>query len=347
MNRFYVTAAIAVTLLAAGCQKTYVVDPVNQVIGFSTEVGKQTKAGIIQNGDSFDSESFGVVAYGLTEGKTWANGFAEKALLIDNKEVKKSTGEGEDNKWRVVGNDKYYWPNDAQSSLSFFAYYPYQSSTIEDATKTIGQKPGVDENGITLTAYKHIQDNIQKVDFMTADAKDKTYSSTNNGVVSLNFSHRMTQICFDITKDASASGAEVKIISIKLLGINNTADFSNSAFSNPSGNADYVVNEYSGEAGVVIEDTWKSTPCTMIPQTFAADKQKIEIKYSLSGTGIVSETVTKTVNLSGLSDTHTKWDAGQKVTYKMTVGLKEITFDPEIIDWSTGTPENPNEITIN
>ena len=68
MKRFYFIAAMAI--MAVGCQKTEIQNEVQTPIGFSTEVGKQTRA-IVQNKVYPEGETtaqpFAVYAFGWQE----------------------------------------------------------------------------------------------------------------------------------------------------------------------------------------------------------------------------------------------------------------------------------------
>ena len=66
MKRLLLIASVAI--MAAGCQKTFVDNEVQTPIGFSTEVGKQTRAIAQGSGDGsgeyFETQPFAVYAYG-------------------------------------------------------------------------------------------------------------------------------------------------------------------------------------------------------------------------------------------------------------------------------------------
>lgn len=335
MKRFYVAAAIAASLLATGCQKTYVIDEVRTPIGFITEVGKQTKT--IIDGTTFTGE-FGVISYGiqgesaLGQWNTLNNEqISNMTPVMDNVKISKQST---DSKWAASGS--YFWPNDAKTSLSFFAYYPYQETnegTPDAENKTLGKIPGVDVNGITLKDYVH--DNIY-VDFMTADAINKTYAtavdaSSNKGVVGLQFSHHMTQICFDVTS-GSYTGVTIALKKITIKA-NSKASFNNHNFGTPTDIIEYTV--FDKPAGEELSGTKLSTilPCTVLPQTFANDVQAISVEYTINGNNVANETVKKIIDLSEINN-HTSWTAGQRVTYKMVISLNEITFNPTVADWT-------------
>ena len=81
MKRLIIVASLAI--LAVGCQKTFVQNEVQTPIGFSTEVGKQTRA-IVNTYD--DAQPFGVFAYG------YDNGQPNDVPVMNNVEVAKNGG---------------------------------------------------------------------------------------------------------------------------------------------------------------------------------------------------------------------------------------------------------------
>lgn len=375
MKRFYVAAAIAASLLATGCQKTYVIDEVRTPIGFSTEVGKQTKA-IVDNSQTYlDNQPFGVFAYGVvgtpgentvTDGK-WNSSFAitDKNTVMDNVKITKQAGV-----WKAASG-AYYWPNDSHTTLSFFAYSPYSIKADSSADPAVtaegmGVTPTFSAaNGIQLTDYTHVNyQGTKAVDFMVAETLDQKYNanSTTNGEVSIKFAHRMSQIIFKVAKAAGlGDDITMKLQSLEMLSINNKADYKDKVTSseNPgsewtckTGTANYPVFQYSSTEPQVPEMDIDEAGCeldavTMIPQTIVGGEnppqQQVKIVYTISGTGLANETVTKTFNL--YTDGLQKWDANQKITYKITIGMNQITFNPLVSTWTT--PESSAEVPIN
>ena len=111
MKRLIIVASLAI--LAVGCQKTFVQNEVQTPIGFSTEVGKQTRA-IVNTYD--DAQPFGVFAYG------YDNGVANNDPVMGNVEIAKGNSG-----WKATDGITYYWPNDPDNYLNFYAYSPVLS----------------------------------------------------------------------------------------------------------------------------------------------------------------------------------------------------------------------------
>lgn len=112
---------------------------------------------------------------------------------------------------------------------------------------------------------------------------------------------------------------------------------------------------FTGATGKIVTNTstWTTTPVTMIPQNMEAATtppvagqdsyaretagQMFEIVYSIKGTGVASEVVTKHVPFRAANATALNWGVNQKITYNIEIGLKEITFEPSVETWVDGT----------
>lgn len=98
--------------------------------------------------------------------------------------------------------------------------------------------------------------------------------------------------------------------------------------------------------------SFSTTPVTMIPQTLTNTDaqndvdQSFTISYTISGTGVATETVVKTFDFADASATAPAWEANKKITYTLTIGLNEITFSPTVANWSDGAGAyyNPDNI---
>lgn len=213
MKRLIFIASLA--MLAVGCQKTEIQNEVLTPIGFSTEVGKQTRA-IVQDGTYLTDQPFGVYAYGH-QGN-------DITPVMDNVEVSYTAAVDADEntnpptvatpeKWGVTTNNnittKYYWPNDPRTTMNFYAYSPAQPTTgvnsdmapHQELTGTISHN---EAQGLALTDYVHSN---MYVDFMVATpVLGATYSdqdgtegtATSLSSVPLSFGHKMTQVNFTV-----------------------------------------------------------------------------------------------------------------------------------------------------
>ena len=409
MKRFMLFIAM-VGFVATSCSKTIVKDEVETAISFSTESSKLTRA-IVQNGQTansgtyFQDQPFGVFAYGSNDGAT---------AFMNNVEISYTSPS-----WKATGNTKYYWPNDPETTINFYAYSPACSTA--NATTPLASHQMLNctglahsETSLNVTGYTHNEDQMY-VDFMVATpVKGATYVNPDgsinptdskpnvdddtDGVVPMVFNHKMTQILFNVTTNQVYPGVTFTIKSITLKNVRNKADYVHT-YANPSANppanasdtwtvdanlsktsykifpadnnkganATNPVNEgkekeisliYAADAAADAFQSMTTTGVTMIPQTMAqcstvyvagadaianeTNGQMFEIVYSISGTGVADETVTKhipfypsraDIDKQGQGYKVVHWGPNKKITYVVKIGLKEVTFEPSVANW--------------
>ena len=399
MKRLLIVASVAI--LAAGCQKTFVQDEVQTPIGFSTEVGKQTRAIV----DTYvDDQPFGVFAYG------YDGGVVNTSPVMDHVEVAKVG-----NDWKATDGITYYWPNDPDNHLNFYAYSPVLK-TKSNASPALANHQVMNAtsfehaevSGLSIVGYDHTN---MYVDFMVADPIDNAKYADKDGdgandadpatsTVPASFHHEMTQVCFVVKIADAVSYPDVDFTfkSIKFNDVNKKADYANTTLkpgetysagawtsNTPSEFTIFPVKKYDAttaadgapgiaddEAVVVLhtdtrvddpvtpEDesspaktSFSTTPVTMIPQTLVASNpsavpavegQSFTIEYEIAGKGVASETISKTFDFYDNNAT-AQWRPNKKITYTLTISLKEITFTPSVTAWdpTTGSYDITNE----
>lgn len=408
MKRLIIVASLAI--LAVGCQKTFVQNEVQTPIGFSTEVGKQTRA--IVDGTTYDTnQPFGVYAYG----HQGANDPAPSEIMV-NVEIFK-----DGNDWKATDGFTYYWPNDPETTINFYAYSPVlntasnqknQAGEVSLASHLVMEANDFEhseDDGLSFTGYIHSN---PYVDFMEATPiegatfsnpdGEATGTSLINGQVPLTFNHKMTQVVFNVTTDKVYKGVTFTLKNITLKNVKDKGSYSNgdwtSAFSvnevasrriytvfpaDSDNGADLtdrtLANDATLEADVVLQYAadatqklnWTSVGVTMIPQDMATattnptvgadsyvnetDAQMFAIEYVISGKGVATETVIKHVPFLVTGSTAVNWGPNKKIIYNVQIGLKEITFDPEVATWSNtydhddddDTPEVSTDTEVN
>lgn len=306
MKRLIIVASLAI--LAVGCQKTFVQNEVQTPIGFSTEVGKQTRA-IVNTYD--DAQPFGVFAYG------YDNGQPNREPVMNNVEVAKNGG------WKATDGITYYWPNDPDNYLNFYAYSPVLS-TKSHANPALAAHQVMkatqfnhdETDGLTIVGYNHAEN--MYVDFMVADpVKQAKYTDqdgdgendTNpaNSTVPATFHHEFTQINFvvKIEDGAEYPNVDFNFQSISFNNVITKADYTNAnlvptktyapgTWTTPTKTTfnifpvkKYAANALNGAPGINADETevvlhtdnraespkkltFSTTPVTMIPQTLVA-----------------------------------------------------------------------------
>ena len=259
MKRLFIIASLAI--LAVGCQKTEIQNEVQTPIGFSTETGKQTRA--ISDPNYLTSQPFGVFSYGYD--KTPAGAYVantddqgEPAPVMNNVEINEQDGANSTKVWKATSGISYYWPNDPDNYLNFYAYSPIHTSvasrTLKNHQKLRGELSHTEANGLTLD-YTH--DNMY-IDFMVAtpvfratfadqngEATDKNPKDVSVPVV---FHHEMTQVNFTvkIADQKSYPNVDFEIQSIVLNDIYKEAAYTNTTLThNPTTNSlPFAVGEW-------------------------------------------------------------------------------------------------------
>ena len=380
MKRLFVIASLAI--LAVGCQKTEIQNEVQTPIGFSTEVGKQTRAIVATSFDQ--TQPFGVYAYG------YDNGVPNRLPVMKNVEIAKI----EDAKWGATGIVKYYWPNNANSTLNFYAYSPYIGSNIDFSgnTKThpAHQKMPATLNhdetaGLRISGYTHTN---MYVDFMVATPVIGAKYGDQSGdagegatVVPAVLHHEMTQIVFKVNTAKAYDGVTFTVKNITLNNIGKAGAYVNPMVKTSSfASGTWTTTDYTGSYQIFPQTAYDESAAengcptsgfttqttadvdnatktlitegvTMLPQTIEEDKQSFTITYSIAGDGVAEETVTRTVefadfnpkNAAGENQTLVSWANNQKITYSVRIGLNEIYFNPTVVDWTTA---DGNEYTF-
>ena len=334
MKRLFIIASLA--MLAVGCQKTEIQNEVQTPIGFSTEVGKQTRA--IVQGTEYPDESaaqpFAVYAFG------WHNGKANQNAVMPNVEIGYTAATTGANptpaKWSAVGDTKYYWPNDPRTTLNFYAYSPsVNSSCAEHMTLNSGASVKVEEtkdnNGartgatLNMTGYVHAN---KYVDFMlSSPVVGATYTNTNpagvtanvtegDGVVPVVFHHQMTQIVFNVKTNQAYNDIVFTVNSIVFNRVNNSATFTQdyvddnygtwsssnpTTFNNvfPALATEGGVTENQTAEDVTDTDVLTTVPVTMIPQELT--NTNLTTSADIVANGGQSFTITYTISGTGVA----------------------------------------------
>lgn len=232
MKRYFFIATMAI--MAVGCQKTEIQNEVQTPIGFSTEVGKQTRAIVDGNlyPDGQNAQKFSVFAYG------WQNSTPNDVPVMDDVEIAPATrtiNGVEKAVWASNDGISYYWPNDPNTKLNFYAYSPSVGTDNTPAHQKLnGTIVHSETSGLSITNYAH--DNMY-VDFMTATpVVGAIYSATDpNGLVSneiagtvpVVFNHQMTQVIFNVTTDKAYPEVTFTVEEITLKNIHNVGNYLN------------------------------------------------------------------------------------------------------------------------
>lgn len=298
MKRLIFIASLA--MLAVGCQKTEIQNEVLTPIGFSTEVGKQTRA-IVQDDTYNPDQPFAVYAYGHQD--------TEVTAVMDNVEVSFTQGDANadpatENKWAATTTTdvktRYFWPNDPSTTLNFYAYSPAkpkngnvdsEKAPHQELTGTISH---TEDQGLKLTDYMHSN---MYVDFMVAtpvlEATFKDQDGSNGSAsglksVPLTFGHKMTQVNFKVQlADEDYSNIDFKINSIVLNNIVSNGTYSYS-YTAPADQTPASVTESWSDATTRQTSSYKIYPAT------TASTQQGDYGYSCGAPALTNVNTTNT-----------------------------------------------------
>lgn len=363
MKRLLIVASVAI--MAAGCQKTFVQDEVQTPIGFSTEVGKQTRA-IVESGDDYsDDQPFAVYAYAYQNG-TYKND------VMDNVEVAYQT-----NAWKANDGLTYYWPNDPATKIDFFAFSPYiqrpdsnAQDNVDDGSKA-ASKANVPHQVMTVTTLSHDKDaglsfegyihSNPYVDFMEATpVNDATFSNPDgdaeganltNGQVPLTFNHKMTQVVFKVTTPKVFPGVKFTVSNIMLKNINDEGDYSTANNWTATGSRSYQIFPADSQNGAVLENTPTSgttEPAVVLDYTYADAQTPTESMTTTAVTMIPQTMVQVSSEPTPGADTYKNQTTAQmfSITYSIEgkgvateIVTKHVPFyayDAQtVVDWTS------------
>jgi hypothetical protein len=198
----------------------------------------------------------------------------------------------------------YYWPQN--QCAQFFAYTPYVASN----TTAFALGFDATQHMPTITMTVNENDIAHHTDLMVAESGAKTF---NGSAVDLSFKHALTCVRFQIGSITGLSG-DIKRVSLKKVvksgtytfGIGwtvgtDSADFNITGLQIPLTSVMYTPIKHDGDTNGA------NSTLLMIPQTFTAGSQTIEVEYKPTGS---TGTVVLTAPLKTSS-----WEPGTTVTY--------------------------------
>lgn len=334
MKKSLFLAALATIALASCTQNESIVE--RQEIGFSPLQYKAVDSKSIIEGNKYPSTlPFGLYAY-HTDGTN--------SLYIEDAECSYSSTYK-----TFISDPVAYWP--LSGTLGMIAWSP---QTI-DATYTLAEKKlsipftaaGSEANPVDLMYSTPLTD-------LTKDSHNSVnYTGVDGGGagVGITFKHALSQIVVKAKVAEEYEGATFKINSISLQQMNDNATLTVTEGASPvaswgvaSDAASFTIP--NAETALTIESAVVGKPVLVIPQTLAADKQKLVISYSMTFNGV--ETTTTPAKEIVLATTDLEELAmGKKYTLNLTLYADRILYSPSVAeDWSTGgsdydVPEQP------
>ena len=320
---FFSFLAIAAIASCAKTEAVYTED--NSEIKLAPVAAKQTKANVLGAIDGTEyptAENFDVYGYwkNVGAGETYTDGQSYFGGAVE------FTNKG--NYWGGV--TPYYWPKNG--ALRFAAYSP---ADLDLAHNQEGDTFSVD-------GYAQPSNTAETWDFLVAPTSESYTAMTATEKVSVVFEHALSWITLQVkTKDAAAEGV-FTIKSVKINGVNTTADFEASmldqemvqyeSWTNWGAPAEYVV--FDGVQGVtaeptVIENTAAGT--LVIPQATT----NVTVVFDQKGVNGTMDMKDMEVNLDLVLDQDNEpWRPGYHYIYTLVFGLDEILINPSVDIWN-------------
>lgn len=369
--------AIAATLLAAGCQKTEVLNQVNPVDGtsmtFAPNMGKLTKAATAEGAGetNLSEQDFRLWAFYKAEDPN--RGAAANSVYDGMSNIIISDDSGD---WKA--NTTHFWPGRGKY-LKFFAISadPATYGTSEGPEVTDSKVSINDERTqMTVTDFT-VNPSAPDTDLMVADyveAKQKE-ADTESNTVNFTFRHALTKVQFLFRNTETSMPVYVQQMYVE--GINTVADLTvdgaltgtTMTWGTPETpalfagdyapaatlealNATPAENISAWNSAVTIDPanymelTDQYVPFTtwlVIPQdVFVADTKdlKVTIAYVIESTTETRQFIS-TFSLGSASIVPT-WDQNQYVKYNINLTPNIIGFDATVEDWEPAQGEDTN-----
>lgn len=347
--------ALAATLLAAGCQKTEIINPVGNAINFAAGLDKLTKGAADEGVTNLQSQNFKVWAY---TAYTDATNSVTPGNVYDGIEGLDVTYANET--WGTTL--QYYWPG-AEKSLDFFAVSTAKFALTTGAPTVNITGKGETLGTRTLTVSNYVVNNTDANDDLMVAEFVRQHQGQNNKVVDLNFKHALSKVIFKFKTNSTEATAP--IVHVTSLSINDVVTTGNlvateatEASAALTGNSDgtraaivlnWTPTGTATETATDIEETFTennqltttATPYVtklLMPQTL--DGKKLTVNYTITEAASGAQPRAFTIDFDLSAATVNSWGINQAITYTIALSPNTITFNPDVAPW-----ENVDEDT--
>ena len=349
--------AFAATLLAAGCQKTEIINSVRgDAMTFSTGMSKLTKADNTGDLTTLKAQDFSVWAYYAADDQHTA---PDDKWKVYDKIANVKVSDNDAGKWGTT--EQYYWPG-VGKELIFFAVSADETTigttTFDtDGTETTTSKVKISDDRTSLEIENfEVNNEAPYVDLMIADVVQQHQGDK---VVDLNFHHALAKVEFLFKTITNEDNLTVTVDSLSVADVKTKGTFSTVQSTQAKSGDDTTGDDttgggttttYSGtqtEVGFYWtgQDVPKafSVKNTGAPESFVlTDEYQTYSTWMVIPQGISTTKVTvnytigkKTFNsIFDLYTTDlTKWEPNQYIAYRITLAPNLITFNPSVDDW--------------
>lgn len=319
-----IVLGVALGLLAS-CATNETFVPETTEIGFNAVTGNATKA-ILSAGALPQTASFDIWGFYSNDGTF--NEFSDNAgsNFMDGLKIEWTSGNDDTRPEAWRNKDKYYyWPT--TGVIGFYAIYPSGLAGVKD--------PEFKGNGLKVENYT-IDATSKYTDLMYA----YTLGTNRSTALPIQFKHALSQIEFVLKLEENYPDVEFYIDEIQLLNVDLQATFQ---YVQPSSVASWIGNTDNQKDTIVYSDdklslsataNTYSTAMVMMPQVLSkADEAKTSI--SISYRMIQADgTVMTGILVKDISALQKSWDISTRYVYTLNFNLNEITFNPEVTDWT-------------
>lgn len=355
MKKILLVAAAAM-VMAASCEKTQIINPVEDTIGFDSRMGKLTKAEA-DNQVTLKEQGLKVWAFyaytDATNGIVAGDKFDDMEALDVTWDATLNSGSGA---WKTTKD--YYWPGE-EKDLNFFAVSSALFQGVTPALPTANIK--FSYNGVatgramTVENYTVTPANATD-DLMVADFVNQ-HQGQNGKKVHLNFHHALSRVTFKfLTAQAATENEYVQVNSISVAGLTTNgnlnvtetaedrqpSEYNNhdkttthvslgwtAALTPATGDFTLTKAEILGTAAAEYV-TWLVIPQDIYTAELAETNKKVVINYSIKS---AKNVVTKNVTFELGAETLKAWAVNQAITYTVNITPTKITFDPSVSEW--------------
>lgn len=314
-NKFWL-AAMAVTVSMASCSLEEVMEqPEPQAIGFSSFVGKPTRAvmeivnpnGSVSGVQTPLTTFYVFGRYGAKDGADYGNVVYKNAEVTVNGSSFTNVGPA----------DVQYWVPD--KDYKFVAY--------SDGNSKIGSNISFGTDGnITITEYSAGSNDL--ILATPAEVQTNATISAQPDAVPLTFNHLLSQVSFQFVGEGFPAGYKIKIEGLTF-SVNNTATYTSSdglwGELKTSASKGYTVG--TGTAFAFDTQT-KSDANFVIPQSYSSNITAAFTAtiYDNHGSTVASkEFTTASLLANSTSGIPTKWDKGNRYQYNIKITPAEMT----------------------
>ena len=241
-----------------------------------------------------------------------------------------------------------YWTNSGK--FSFFAYAPYGTENNGITASSANTAADAPELKITVPT-----DVSKMIDFVAANAMNKTYSTSDDGEVKFVLKHEMTRAAFKAT---TAQGIDdntsVTVTGITLKGTKLYKEATYQFASTETGTGTWKPSLQETENTITLSNLSvtgdeKSPYLYLIPVSDLGENEVIvEVNYTVTTTddqvngGNVTTSGTQTVKLP-----KNTLEQGKSYVFTFSIGLNEIKLSATVDNWTADTDNNIDVLANN